>query len=217
MRRAAGGEREPQHLLGAGLADRAGHRRRSRAERARARRRPAAPCRARCRRPRRPGRMRRSLGARASHERRGGAGGEGARDVIMAVVRSPLIAMNSSPGLQACACRSRRRSRAARAARSARRERGVNSSGAPQAVAHASPLDRRPRALGVGKRQRAVADDLAGFMAFAGDDQRVARPSASRRPRGSPRRGRRFRARPARRRESRRGSRRGSRSADCRR
>ena len=40
------------------------------------------------------------------------------------------------------------------------------------------PLDRRPRALCVGKRQRPVADDLAGFMTFAGDDQRIARLSA---------------------------------------
>ena len=47
----------------------------------------------------------------------------------------------------------------------------------------AAPRDR----LVIGERQRPVADDLAGFVALAGDQQHVARLQARDRRRGSPR------------------------------
>ena len=71
--------------------------------------------------------------------------------------------------------------------------------------------------LVIAERQRLVADDLAGLVALAGDQQRIARLQAPRSRRGSPARGRRSPSRPWPRRGSRRGSLPASRCADCRR
>ncbi len=71
-------------------------------------------------------------------------------------------------------------------------------------ISHATSPARSRRRLVVGEWQAPVADDLAGLVALAGDAEHIARPSMAMR-RGSPRRGRRSRSRPALRREWRRG------------
>ena len=94
------------------------------------------------------------------------------------------MAKNRSPGCKRAGVDRDAADRRARAARSARPSARV-SSASVHSARHAASSQRRPRGLGVGKRQRPIADDLAGFMAFAGDHQRVAR--AEHRDRGADR------------------------------
>ena len=73
-----------------------------------------------------------------------------------------------------------------------RRCHGVNG---PQRAHATLPCKRRRDRFVIGKRQHAVADDLPGLVALAGDQQHVAAFKVGDRRRGSPRRGRRFRRR----------------------
>ena len=132
--------------------------------------------------------------------------------------RRPLIARTASPGL-CCGCRWRGRSTASGNLPLAQRRIAC----ATSATSTAAPRSCDPRGKRCGhrvmiaERQHAVADDLAGLVALAGDQQRIARLAGPRSRRGSPRRGRRCLSRPLPRRGSRRGCFPDSRCADCRR
>ena len=125
-------------------------------------------------------------------------------DEVVAVASSPWIATKTSPGTRVrvsmetpgdASGRQRRRSRPrARPRRSPR--------WSTARLMRPPRCERRRDLLVVGERQHLVADDLAGLVALAGDEQHVAGSQRRRRRRGSPRRGRRSRSRPARRRGS---------------
>ena len=90
--------------------------------------------------------------------------------------------------------------------------------GPERPIAHATlPSSAARDRLVVAERQHLFADDLAGFMALAGDQQHVAAAQAPRSSARSPRGDRRSRSRPAPPRGSRRGSPPAPRCADCRR
>ena len=204
---AAARQREPQRLLRAGLADRAGD-----ADELRI----AARARGAGRAARSASSTSGTISSGASfgiarglvrrNHREARARLQRGRHEIMAVAhvgqREERLA-----GAERAACRSTVPSRRP-AARPARR--------APIAAAIASTvqsalrschlLERRLDRLVVAERQRPIADDLAGFMALAGDQQHIARLAATRPRCGSPRGGRRSRTRRAPPSGSRRGS-----------
>ena len=220
MRLAVARQREPQRLLGAGLADRAGDAdefcRAARARRARQR----AQALEHVGHDQQRRVVRQHAALVRGDDREPAAGLQRRLDEIMAVadvlereerLARPIVRVSiDSPGTLG-------RQRALRAPRPSPSP-SPRRSTADARSCDLLPKRRRDR-LVVAERQRPVADDLAGFMALAGDQQHVARLQR-RRPRcGSPRGGRRSRQFGARAplRGSRRGSPPGSRCADCRR
>ena len=132
---------------------------------------------------------------------------------------SPLMAKNASPGCKRAAVDrdAARRPPAARPRARARIAAAIAST-VHSGRAHAHlPRKRRGDRLVIAERQHPVADDLAGFVALAGDQQHVAGLQLGDRAADRLARGRRSRRRPAPPRGSRRGSRRDLRCADCRR
>ena len=181
MRLAVGRQRKPQRLLGAGLADRAGDADefrllRARAARARARSglraRPAQPAAAR------PSAIARACSAATTASPAPAL--SAAVDEIVAVAASPLMAKKASPGAivrrvdRNAGDARRQRARLARASR--------RPSPRPSTAGVRSCdllLQRRRDRLMIAERQHAVADDLAGFVALARDQQHIAGPSAA--------------------------------------
>ena len=209
MRLAVGGEREAQRLLGAGLADRAGDgddlgRASARARRGRDRARPSST--SSTSKQRRIGGKARAL-ARARRRRAPAPAFSAASTKSWPSRFSPWMAKKASPlpsvrlSMEMPRHVGRQRAGFVRAHR-----RAAMASMCVQSAAHATfPCKRRGDRLVVGELQHAVADDLAGLVALAGDQQHVA--FFQRGDAGADRlaRGRRSRWRPARRPEWRRG------------
>ena len=174
--RPAGAERQPQRLLGAGLADAAGDARRcarccGRAQTGRAPSSAASVSPTRSKR-----RIRRRAADSAVDQRRGRAAFERRRRRNRGRHDSgPRSATKRSPGASRCGCRSRRRSRAPIDGAACRRSPRTASAAVHSAVTsrsaatHASAAGDLARNLGVVERQRLAADDLAALVALAGD------------------------------------------------
>ena len=215
MRRAAGGQQRAQHLLGAGLADRAGDRDDLRLRaRARGDAKPLHRLQSVVDREHRPKRGELAPRARATRRRRG-AGFEGARDMVVAVVRIALDGEEEIAGLKragvdrdAADGRAQRRARGGAERRASARLGSTAPSCASSSAARASSASENGSVLS--PTIWPVSWPLPAITS--------ASPSrASRRRRGSPPRGRRSRS-PRRGGENlRRGSPPDSRSADCRR
>ena len=129
--------------------------------------------------------------ARADDDRGRGAGLEGARDVIVAVCASPLIAKKRSPGSKRARV-DRHAAESRQAARSARRRaRRASSASVQSAVMPPPPAPRAPRP----RRRTATSCRRRSGPSHGPCRRSPARRlrAASRRPRGSPRRGRRSR------------------------
>ena len=208
----------PQRLLGAGLADAAGDRGDPGAARA-----PARPVRARSAPPwcPRPG----PAGHRPAGPR---ARGRPARPRALASAAAtkswpsccgPRRAMNSSPGRTVA--NSIATPATDQSPRGASAGRGGELGRGPERLAHAgAPLSSASAAAHLDRvveRQHAIAHDLPGLVALAGDHQEIARLEPNDRGRGSRPAGRRSRRRPGRHPGSRAGSLPGPRCADCRR
>ena len=141
-------------------------------------------------------------------------------DEIVAVARVALDGEERVARLERAACRSKRRHAAGSAPRALARPSRRPSRRRSRAASLMRPAPRSAAATASWSEngKHPVADDLAGFMALAGDEQHVARLQARRPPsRIASRAVADLDARPARRPGSRRGSRPGPRCADCRR
>ena len=206
-----------QHLLGRGLADRAGHRDHARRAIAPARRAPSAASAASTSGTISSGASAHALGD-ARHQRRRRAPLERVGDEVMPVARV-LQRDEEIARLQGCGV-SIETPVAAKARGGAPAGRGLGLGGGPECAPSDPPVERGHRdagLFGVVEGIDVAADDLPGLVPLAGDQQRVARAAAHRPRAGSPRRGRRSRSPRGSRPEPRRGSRRGPRCAGCRR
>ena len=173
---AVGRERQRQRLLGRGLADRAGDRDDLRLTRARAA--PARSRRAASTSSTTSNRARRRHIARvdaARHHRERGARLERGRDEIMAVVDSPLMAKYASPGRSVRLSIEMPVMAAGSAPDACRRVAAAIASSSIRAPS-SRRLGRKRRRdrLVIAERHDFVADDLAGLVALAGDQQDVA-------------------------------------------